>query len=196
MNKYFCKKHGSVTTITLFAIMCVLFPMLAIIYDIGMMHIYKQDLKNIQDLAGTTCAPNAETKGLSQECGLLAKRYVAMNIAGKDIPSGLSNSSSAIRNLRATKGITRCDSKKGKSRLCTESGDRSTNNVIAEAENGKLRVTIKGIKYKPLFLNKNLFRFGNAKAPSNTPETNEAIELKIPPSSFSGTYQYNGKTTP
>ena len=81
-NFFFIKnKKASVTTITLFAIMCILFPMLAIIYDIGMIHIYKQDLKNIQELSGTTCTPTAEEKvNMPASCKQLARSYVLANL--------------------------------------------------------------------------------------------------------------------
>ena len=198
MKRNINKKQASVTTITLFAIMCILFPMLAIIYDIGMIHIYKQDLKNIQELAGTACAPNAESKGLSEKCIPLAKRYVAMNLTGKGISGLKSGSQIQITKLRVTEGIGSCSSSKtGKSRLCTEGGGISENNVIAKLENGtgsskQLVVNIVNIKYKPLFLNKKMFQFGNTKPPQGTPDDNGAIPLTIPKSKFSGTYQSNG----
>ena len=192
IKKYLCKKHASVTTITLFAIMCVLFPMLAIIYDIGMMHVYKQDLKNIQELSGTVCTPDASSKGLPDICENLAYQYVMANIVGDGVSPVTSKYGEAIRKYRVTeRSIPNCNSQGvGKTRLCVN-GTFGQDNVKVKMKpigGGAKRMTVNivGIRYKPLFLNKKMFMFGNAKAPSNAEDT---WELKIPESNFSGTYQ-------
>ena len=192
IKKYINKKQASVTTITLFAIMCVLFPMLAIIYDIGMMHVYKQDLKNIQELSGTVCTPSAETKGLPATCQELAKQYVLANIVGINVSPVTDKYGETIRKLRVTeKSIPNCNSQSvGRTRICAEGGFSLDNVDVHMKDIGggaqRMVVHIKGIYYKPLFLNKKMFMFGNTKAPSNV---RDAWELRIPESNFSGTYQ-------
>ena len=192
IKKYICKKHASVTTITLFAIMCVLFPMLAIIYDIGMMHVYKQDLKNIQELAGTVCTPDAKSKGLPKNCEKLAYEYIMANLVGNGVSPVTSKYGASIRKYRVTeRSIPNCNSQSvGRTRICVDGSFSRDNIKVKMIDIGggaqRMAVRIYGIRYKPLFLNKKMFMFGNTKAPSNVRDT---WALNIPASNFSGTYQ-------
>ena len=185
-------KKASVTLITLFAIMCVLFPMLAIIYDIGMIHIYKQDLKNIQEVAGTTCVPDAKGRTeLPKSCIKLAEAYVFANLgqrtgfSSNKFPDKIRSQIGALRNTQ--NGIPLCsDSGAKTTRLCKISG-RQYVTVGPDPNNSRsMIVHIQGIAYKPMFLTKTLLNFGKTK---KSKEPDDFYELKIPESKFSPTYQ-------
>lgn len=192
MKKYFSlikNKKASVTVIALFAIMCILFPLLSVIYDIGMIHIYKQDLKNIQELSGTTCVPDAAAKvTMPKECQNLAKAYVNANLGGQGLPHADQKLLSQIGQLRNTgNGLPMCsDSGVKTTRLC-----RTGEEIVSAREDGnKIKVQIINIKYKPMFLTKALLNFGRQakKLPKD-----DGYALNIQPSYFSPTYQQNIK---
>lgn len=192
-------KKASITTITLFAIMCFLFPMLGVIYDIGLMHIYKQDIKNIQDLSGTTCTPITDSKGLSRYCKEQAKAYVNINLEGNTskakgvgkIPQGrrVDATINGIQKYRNMSDIQICNGVSTKTRICKGSNFDIDVDADPNGVGGiKIHITTKGIYYKPMFLTGALFSFIRVK---NFDSKNNLFELKIPTSTFSSTYSYN-----
>ena len=54
-DKYKKEKKGAMIIIMLAVIMMLSLPMIGVIYDYSMIRMAKQDLKNIQDLAGVAC---------------------------------------------------------------------------------------------------------------------------------------------
>ena len=195
MLKKIQNKKASITTITLFAIMCFLFPMLGVIYDIGLIHIYKQDIKNIQDLSGTTCTPTASGKGLSNNCDEIAKAYVNMNLTGEyhkggKIPlNGKYDELKGIQNYRMMDDISEDCNGVTKSRICKQGFNINVEKKFNGVGGYNITIETVGLRYKPMFLTGALFSFIRVK---NFDSKNNSIELKIPKSSFSATYSYNG----
>lgn len=202
MLKKIKNKKASITTITLFAIMCFLFPMLGIIYDIGLLHIYKQDLKNIQDLSGTACTPVTEGKGLSNDCENIARAYALINITGDikyangvgKLPTGGQNASEIekIKKFRNIPNLKNCNVDK-KSRICITDGEKLDVHVTPVSNHvggNNIRVQIRNLNYRPMFLTGTLFAFAGTK---NYNMQDKVYSIDVPASTFSATYSYNKK---
>lgn len=59
-RKLYLNKKGNITLLYLAVIMSLFFPLMAVIYDIGMYRVAKQDAKNLQEIAGLACVGASE----------------------------------------------------------------------------------------------------------------------------------------
>ena len=183
-------KKGNVMILILAVMMCVLMPVIAVIYDLGQIRMYQQDIKNAQEIAGLGCV------GVS-----------AGSIGGNNVYGGFSGrcaniaASSAWANLGVQGGkggqgadrhwYDRVKSVRGKNtRLYACKGEQPWVDVKQTPDKNHFSVQIRGLCYRPLFIKADLLNFQVLK---NNPyhvnaQFKDEYPVQVMPSWFSAVY--------
>lgn len=197
MKKIYYKlksKTGNVVIILFGVMMCMFLPIMAAIYDLGMIRMYQQDVKNLQEVAGLACVgvsrgylnkggAGSALGGFDEaKCKAIIQQVVASNL-GMSGSNGIGNNhhNDELRQLRLS----------GPSRL-KPCGNATTINPEANPDNNmRLVVQVKGLCYKPLFLNGKLLNFQiSSRNPYRIqdPKYANEYEIKVQPSVMSAVY--------
>lgn len=181
-------KKGSILLLYISVIICLFLPLTAVIYDVGMYRVAKQDVKNLQEIAGLACvgasngsqgnAGAAQQAGgfNSKRCENIVKDVVAKNINNSRIGTGVTTNFTpkfrrAIQDERSSKFI-----------------DASNIQVRAQGQkNGSMILQIQGLRYKPTFLKTSLMNI-NVLAKKKSVNYDANWPIKVTPSHFSAVY--------
>lgn len=195
-------KKGSVLYLVLAVIMSVFFPVIAVIYDLGQMRMYQQDVKNAQEIAGLACigvskgsfkdgsssalgAFNPEsclpiaTVTARENLGLDGGQYTSKLKGGADLSKLNKVKSAKSRNSR----LTNC---KGETVRVTLDGKRDDQNFSLKVE---------GVCYKPKFIKADLLNFQmlkNSGFKGLTTTFKDEYPVEVRPSGFSAVYNVGG----
>ena len=164
-------KRGSFVLLVVVIIMCVFIPMLGIMYDLTMMRIYRQDLRNIQEVSGIVCIPEAD--GLNGAfklgaCQRAVQHYIQVNLGlGKsdrfcdqkgvceDFIGTESKNGDAIRKLRQNPNFHSCKSQGVNVYVVPVKGTEGQ----WSDHYSQIKIQIQGMCYRPVFLRKNIFNW-------------------------------------
>ena len=184
-------KKGNITLLYMSVIFCLFIPLTAVIYDVGMYRVAKQDVKNLQEIAGLACvgASNGSQGNTgaaqqaggfnSKKCESIVKDVVAKNMDDSKIGTGV------------TKNFT----PKFMKAIQSERGSKSidTNNLRVRAvgeKGGGMILRIEGIKYKPMFLKTSLMNIHMLKG-NKTVNYDTSWPIQVTPSHFSAVYDWH-----
>ena len=189
-------KSGNVVLLIFAVIMCVFFPVMAVIYDIGQMRMYQQDVKNAQEIAGLACVGvSGGSAGISdspflggfngKNCQKIALATAWANLgqtAQMDPPYG--TDTEYLMNVI----------KNQKKRLVACEGQTPTVNVEPANKGHNFTVQIVGLCYRPMFINSKLLNF---KVLENSPyqaniKFKDEYKIEVRPSWFSAVYNKAG----
>ena len=186
INKYKKEKHGAMVIIMLAVIMMLSLPMIGVIYDYSMMRMAKQDLKNIQDLAGVACVAKWDNHFEPKNCKKVIMDMIDKNTSG----GGDSHRADATHYLRQN-----CDGKSGLSGMTMNASSNTADggNVVInmqEASKGKYTIQLRAY-YKPIFLKSSLFKAFDKNDDGNLGKAfnDNCILIKTEPSTFMATYK-------
>lgn len=178
--------------LVLSVIMCVMLPILAVIYDLGQMRMYQQDVKNAQEVAGLACvgvSKGSFDKGASggafgafdqSKCKRVATVTAWANLG---ITAAMPSGNIKMEYLNKVKHgadnrLVKCNGKEP--------------NVDVEPDNSKqhFSVQIQGICYKPMFIKPSLLNFQMLKKNPYfvAPKFQDQYAIQVQPSYFSAVY--------
>ena len=193
MEKLIRNKSGNAIYLVLIMVMCIFFPLMAVIYDLGQYRMYQQDIKNIQEIAGLACVGVAAGSipgygGSGSAAGAFEGttcKSIATNVALANLGLNFNHS------VFPTEWAVDVAKNVNHSRLAPcNSG--SFNVAVGSANNGhNFTVQLKGLCYYPKFLKKNVLNF-QAKRTNKTPFSGKfesSYEIQVRPSVFSAVYQ-------
>lgn len=206
MGKILRNKKGSMIILILAVLMCMFIPMIAVIYDIGMMRLYKQDIKNAQEIAGLACI-GASTGSINgsgvaaggfntANCQRIAKSTAAANLKSKYLPihyevhNNSKANASKVENDRKSAGrLVDCKSSRG-----SYAANFDVKVVSQQSEGAASRsftVQVVGLCYKPVFIDSKLLNFQVLRNVANKINFRDEYHLEVAPSTFSAVYSSN-----
>lgn len=187
-------KKGNVMILILAVMMCVLLPVIAVIYDLGQIRMYQQDIKNAQEIAGLGCVGvsagsiggNNAYGGFSGRCKNIAaaSAWANLGVQGKGGQGG------------DTRWYDRVKSIRGKNtRLYACKGTTPKVDVRQTPDKNHFSVQIQNLCYRPLFIKPSLLNFQVLK---NNPyfvnaQFRDEYEVQVMPSWFSAVYDVKGR---
>ena len=185
-DKYKKEKKGAMIIIMLAVIMMLSLPMIGVIYDYSMIRMAKQDLKNIQDLAGVACVAKWDNHFSPNECKKVIMDMIDKNTSG----GGDSHRADTNHYLRQN-----CDGKSGLSGMTLNASGNTADggNVVVDmskASKGAYTIQLRAY-YKPIFLKSSLFKAFDSKDDGNLGKAfnDNCILIKTAPSTFQATYK-------
>lgn len=185
-------KKGNIALLYMSVIFCLFLPLTAVIYDVGMYRVAKQDVKNLQEIAGLACvgASNGSQGNTgaaqqaggfnSQRCESIVKDVVAKNMNNSSIGTG------------ATKDFTPKFKKAIAEERNNSRGNKfiDTSNLRVRAvgvKGGGMILRIEGLQYKPTFLRTSLMNIHVLKG-NKTVNYDTNWPIQVSPSHFSAVY--------
>ena len=188
----FKNRKGNITLLYMSVIFCLFLPLTAVIYDVGMYRVAKQDVKNLQEIAGLACvgasngslgnAGAAQQAGgfNKQKCESIVKDVVAKNMNNSSIGTG------ATKNFtpKFQKAIAEERNNSKGSKFIDTSNLRVS--AVGERDDGMV-LKIQGLRYKPTFLKTSVMNFNilNKKKTTNYDAT---WPIEVTASHFSAVY--------
>lgn len=185
-------KQGNVMILILAVVMCVMLPVIAVIYDIGQMRMYQQDVKNAQEIAGLSCigvAGGSVEGNSSQGAGGFSEskcRPSAIVTAWANL--GIQANGAAQTNIQTTSWFKQLQNTRTNGRLVQCKGEKA--NVDVKKEGNHFEVQIKGLCYRPMFIKPSVLNFQMLK---NNPyrinvQFADEYHVEVRPSYFSAVY--------
>lgn len=190
-------KSGNVIILILAVIMCVFFPVMAVLYDLGQVRMYQQDVKNAQEIAGLACVGVSRGSFGSSSGGAFGgfNQSTCQPVA----------TVAAWGNLGVEANIARTISQNGNmdtsrfeivkkyrkdSRLVACKGETPRVATPPTPDGGHFSVHITGLCYKPMFIKPSLLNFQvlNHSAYDISPKFRDEIPVQVRPSWFSAVY--------
>lgn len=182
-------KKGNVMILILAVMMCVLMPVIAVIYDLGQIRMYQQDIKNAQEIAGLGCVGvSAATVGGKNAYGGFSGR--CKNIAASSAWANLGVQGQGGQGAD-THWYDRVKSVRGKNtRLFACKGSTPKVDVNQTPDKNHFSVQIQNLCYRPLFIKPSLLNFQVLK---NNPyhvnaQFKDEYPVQVMPSWFSAVY--------
>lgn len=188
----FKNRKGNITLLYMSVIFCLFLPLTAVIYDVGMYRVAKQDVKNLQEIAGLACvgASNGslgntgaaqQAGGFNkQKCESIVKDVVAKNMNNSSIGTGATKDFTP----KFRKAIAEERNNSKGSKFIDTSNLRV--NAVGERDGGMV-LKIQGLRYKPTFLKTSVMNFNilNQKKTTNYDAT---WPIEVTASHFSAVY--------
>lgn len=164
-------KKGSFTLLIVVIIMCVFIPMLGIMYDLTMMRIYRQDLRNIQEVSGIVCIPEADgLNGAFQfgACQKAVQHYIQLNLglAKSDKYCDQRGNCEEFANTQSVYGERIRKMRQNPNFRPCRNGGATAYVVPVQGTQGQwgdhysqIKIQIQGMCYRPVFLRRNIFNW-------------------------------------
>lgn len=185
-------KKGNIILLYMSVIICLFLPLTAVIYDVGMYRVAKQDVKNLQEIAGLACvgASNGslgntgaaqQAGGFNkQKCESIVKDVVAKNMDNSKIGTGAT--ANFTPKFRQAIKSERNNSKGSKFIDATNLQVRA----VGERDGGMI-LKIQGMRYKPTFLKTSLMNINILKNKKSV-NYDASWPIEVSPSHFSAVY--------
>lgn len=186
-------KSGNVMILILSVIMCVMLPILAVVYDLGQIRMYQQDVKNAQEIAGLACVGvskgSIDGGGAGGALGAFDKNKCE-RVATVTAWANLGVTAAAPLGRMDPTYINR--TKQGKHERLVGCSGGPAPHVFVNSPNGgrNFIVQIQNVCYKPMFIKPSLLNFQMLK---NNPyfiniKFRDELPVTVTPSWFSAVY--------
>lgn len=178
--------------LVLSVIMCVMLPILAVIYDLGQMRMYQQDVKNAQEVAGLACVgvskgsfdKNASGGAFGAFDPSKCKRVATVTAwANLGITAAMSSGNIKMEYLNMVKH--------GADNRLEPCYGKKPNVDVSETDSKQhFSVQIQNICYRPMFIKPSLLNFQMLKKNPYyvTPQFHDQYPIQVQPSYFSAVY--------
>ena len=178
-------KKGAMMILLLAVITMLALPMLAVMYDIAMIKVARQDVKNLQDLSGIACKSEFNDT-FKESCRAAAQDVLNANI---EMPSGNLKNSDVNMDRRNSTRLKACGATKG------VQGAK----IIVDVASDKHSFTVKvdNICYAPVFATDTIFKAfdsSGTKVLKNEGESGFEIDISksVSASQFHASYNCSG----
>ena len=204
VREFLKDKKGNVTIIIVSVMICFMFPMLAILYDLSQMRIAKQDIRNIQEIAGISCtsvSAGSRSSGAgssggaigafdANKCRPAVEKAVRANL-------GFSSTTSSGPNAEQERSffseVKRFHNPQSRLRPCGGGSFSGGKNLKVSSPDGgkRVEISVQGMCYYPIFLNSNLLNFKLLKGQwgGRTVPVRDEYVLNVRPTVISGVYK-------
>ena len=199
MSKGLKNKQGSVFILVLAVVMCVLLPIMAVIFDVGRYRMYQQDIKNAQDIAALACVGvSGGSIGQStalgsfdlSNCQKVARQSAFSNLGQDGLAKSVTLSRPAAQTAELQQKVKKVHGNASALQPCTTTGGQGVDVSVTKVPKGTgMLIQIKGLCFRPMFINSKLLNFQVAKTSFRfTPQFKDEYPVMVSPTPISAVY--------